>query len=319
MGNLPPQRNAIINEGAGINIYCWQKSATLYDDLFNDLYSTNYSWEQANGVNVLSSVISFHYIPYAFTLGTARQVKVGSQTLETLGYYTSDRFIQFTEGTITLPHTYQNYLDYPPYTRCVIHLPFIGEAEIDHTPFINTPSRNIKIVHSIDIVTGDLVTFLCDSNNNVYYTFKGNCALHMPLSSADYSRNVSGIMQAIAGAGTVIGGAVMENIGMVAGGLSALGTGIAQATLPAKTTITGGLSSSLGYMGSLTTYVTYTEPDFDSSIQGYHVLGKPYYKYRSLTNATGFTKIGEINLTGIPCQKNELDEIEALLKSGVIL
>ena len=333
---VPTTRGNILkNNMGGIKAYIFHNTTADLDDLyefFHQLYS--HDWlNNDKTVHALSSVLSLHYTPVLFSIGAeTNSVMVGAQHFTIDGgddskiHYLSSRFKIFSECYIEIPHPYNNYLDYPPYTRTVIHLPFIGDREIDHTPFLQQEGEykgRIYVWWSVDAYTGDLTCFLADNNKYVYATFTGNCAIKFPLSAADYSQQAAGAAQAVTGAIATVGGYVTENPAMAAMGLINTGVGLIKAFQPPRTMINGSITGSHGYEGIWHTYATVTRPKFVDSYeaQGYPVKGKPCHKYVNLSslNNTGFTKIAEIKMKNFPGQNSELDECLALLKEGVIL
>lgn len=337
--SLPGSRGNILpTRLSGINGLIFHMDTTREQNALSTFFTNLYDYEWGNNdktVHAINSIVSLHYIPVKFgNENESTNVPVNVTALVIMGaeptsgpiHFLYKRFKVFSECYITIPHPYNNYLDYPPYTRVVLHLPFIGDREIDHTPFLQQDGEykgRMYIWWSVDAYTGDLTCFVCDHNKYVYNTFTGNCAIRFPVSGADYSQQVSGAMQAITGAITTVGGFVAENPMIAAAGLLNIGSGIIKAYQPPKTTINGSITGSHGYEGCWESYATVTRPKFDASweAQGYAVKGKPCHKYVALNTLenTGFTKIAEIKMKNFPGQKSELDECLALLKEGVLL
>lgn len=333
---VPATRGNITSVSTGITPYLFHTSSDNDMSALNNFFHQLYSFDWLNSdktVHALSSTLSLHYLPIvignwsyssiAFICVGAQQFQISDSADHNI-HKPANRFKIFSECTITIPHPYDNYLDYPPYTRVVLHLPFIGDREIDHTPFLQQSGEykgKIYVWWSVDVYSGDLTCFLADHNKYVYASFTGNCAVRFPLSAADFSQQAAGAAQAVTGAITTIGGIIAENPMVATMGMMSTGAGLVKAFQPPRTMINGSITGAHGYEGIWHSYATVTRPKFTDSdaAQGYPVKGKPCHKYVSLLGLSGFTKIAEIKLWNFPGQKSELEECLALLKEGVIL
>ena len=79
----------------------------------------------------------------------------------------------------------------------------------------------------------------------------------------------------------------------------------------------GGLTSNKGVMCGKVPFLVVTRkanynPNLQESIEGYPINGT--YKLSALS---GYTRVKEIHLRGIPATDEEINELESILKSGV--
>lgn len=80
-----------------------------------------------------------------------------------------------------------------------------------------------------------------------------------------------------------------------------------------------GLSGNSGYLSIQRPYLVMSIPNISLPENYGHYYGYPCNITETLGNLTGFTKVADVHLDGFTCTKRELDEIERLLKEGVIL
>ena len=84
-----------------------------------------------------------------------------------------------------------------------------------------------------------------------------------------------------------------------------------------RSNLNGSITSNKGVMGPHTPFVTITRksnynPGTQNMLEGYPINST--YKLSALS---GYTRVKEIHLRGIPATDEEIAELESLLKSGV--
>ena len=223
---------------------------------------------------------------------------------------------QYTEidcGTIKLDEYFKNALDYVK-TDVYLYLPFVGIVSLNVE---DVTRANINVKYKVDVLTG-----ACLASVNVtrdaggggqLYAYAGNCAVQYPLSSGSYMGIVSGIL-GIAGsvAGTMLSGGAMLPM--------ALGVG-ASALNSMKTRVehSGSLSGNSGAMGIKKPYLIIRRPQTKIA-ENYPLLaGGSDNTYGVLSSFTGHVRVKYVHIENIPATSDELNEIETLLKSGVMI
>lgn len=82
----------------------------------------------------------------------------------------------------------------------------------------------------------------------------------------------------------------------------------------------GNVSTTMpGYLQTQRPYIIMTLPTLSLPENYGHYYGYPANYTDTLGNLSGFTQVSDVHLDGFTCTKDELDEIERLLKEGVIL
>ena len=237
-------------------------------------------------------------------------------------------------------------LDFSPYTRVSLFLPYIGMVSLNPDEVVG---HILHVNYRVDIVTGGCVA-LVSVGSDVMYQFSGHCAISMPLTGADYSNLAAAMIQTVkaaatigaAGAGAAAAASVLDAIpdsksgtlmesryeaAIVSkeasfAGLTARNiTNTVGAVMGAKPEIarTGTFSGNTGYLGVRRPYLIIERPRLCNPAEYGKYNGYPSMQTVQLKNVKGFTQIQQVQLTEISATNPELDEIQRLLKQGVIL
>ena len=197
------------------------------------------------------------------------------------------------------------FLDYNPYTKAQIYIPFCGYYNLD---IDEIAGQTINLTYNIDLTTGDC-TAIISINGNTKYQFTGNMLLKVPVSGS----SVNAIGQA--------GGLVAAIGGLITGNVAAVGAGLAAGISSSKQDIQrgGSLTGNTGFLASKVPTLFIKRPR-----QNYPAGYNKFVGYTSnitarLGDLSGYTKVREIHLEGIPATTDELQEIEDKLKVGVLI
>lgn len=226
-------------------------------------------------------------------------------------------------GEIKVQRTYKNFLDYPPYTEYQLWLPYIGSVELN----ADVVGHTLKIQYAIDIPSGYATAYVKDEElDSIYIQRSGTIGLSIPISgynSVDYNRQKNNAIFSAAASGTAaLIGFASGNVPMGIAGTTALATGIATSMSNAHKNIAHSTQSD--------TMTPFYDPQECILIinrprsyypAGYaHQYGKPSNRIESLSTLNGYTKVADVHMEGFEgATQTEIDEIETLLKEGVIL
>lgn len=232
-----------------------------------------------------------------------------------------NQFMQFDCGTIEIPREYHDFRDYEPYTRLSLFLPFVGDVNISTNDCI-TPHK-IHVIYNIDFLSGvACAEVLIDED--VRYAYQAAMCAAVPVTSSDASRLIASIIGAAVG--TVSGGVMGGIVGGTAGSRMAsraLIGGVSEVAMSPingiQTQRTGSISANTGLLGEMKPYVLVTRPISVVADQYKSLIGQPYQLDGTLGSQTGFVKVREVHLDGITATEAEKNEIEQMLKEGVIL
>ena len=211
-------------------------------------------------------------------------------------------------GSINIPSYYNNFLDYAPYTKLTIFLPFIGFKELDCNLYIGKP---LTVAYIHDIITGTCKAMLY-SDNIYVQSFDGISGIDIPLTASNNSQ----ISNAFIGSAV---GSVAQFFGDPIGGLLSLGKATVSSALATQHYSTqGSYSPSCGAYETHVCYIIVDRPSMQYSKTYNHDYGRPCNLSQTIGNLKGFTKMcGNIDCSGISCTENEKEMIRQLLTSGI--
>lgn len=276
---------------------------------------------------------------------------VGSRTIHS-GFLDSginsaiiSRYTEINCGTYAIPEYYGNYLDYSPYSKAHVYLPFIGVQELNVDDIVG---HAVNITYRIDEYNGSCIAMITVAKTtevngetveyrNTMYQFSGNCAVELPISGGSQASIKAGLMMAnayqtaanISAGANLIGGVGSLLAGNVGGAISGIGQaassyafGQANALshmLSGKSTVqkSGQFGSSYGAMGIKNPFITITRPK-QIQVPNYNDLyGYPAHKMVTIGSCTGFLRCREVHVISPTASDEEKTLIENLLKSGV--
>lgn len=255
------------------------------------------------------------------------------------------RYTEIDCGTIGIPEYYGNYLDYSPYSKAHVYLPFIGIQELNVDDIVG---HAVNITYRIDEYNGSCIAMITVAKvtevngeeveySNTMYQFSGNCSVELPLAGGSQASIKAGMMTAdayqsagvISAVGSLIGGIASiftGHIGGIASGFTGFPAGLASAQaqhtanmLSGKSTVqkSGTFGSSHGALGIKTPFITVTRPK-QIQIPSYNELyGYQAHKMVYIGDCTGFLRCREVHVISATASNEEKALIEQLLKTGV--
>ena len=172
--------------------------------------------------------------------------------------------------------------------------------------------KTVNVKYHIDILSGACTAFV-KCGGSVLYEFIGQCSSSIPITGNDWTKVINGVLTVAGAIGSMV----------ATGGASAP----AAAGEIASTVInnfkpsvekSGSMSGTGGMLAVQTPYLILTRPRQALPRGQNSFMGYPAFITESLGSLSGYTEIESIHLNGIPATDAELDEIESLLKQGVI-
>ena len=314
-GNQPLPTTSIIDTGM-CSIYLPSKA--LLKDFSNYLWSPDFFDNVIkNYQSPLENIISLSIIPAIAQPDDARYISIGNCTTNILCTITNEQYVSVECGKIDLKEHYGNFSDYSPNTSIDIYLPYIGYRQIDIDDFM---AGKIRVRYQCDILTGDCVAEIyCEGKgkSKLMYTFNGNISYNVPLSGANYLQYYLSI---VSGIGNVATGVAQGIGGNPLGGIGAAASGVGQ-ILTSKPAYgrSGSLGSAAGYLSYRRPFLVRKSPINTTAKNLAQESGYISNKGQKIGDYLGFTKCAAVVLDGITATKSELDEIENLLKEGVII
>lgn len=299
---------AAINTGF-CRIYC--PSEQQLRDLSNYLWSDQYDLTAVKKLfaNPMDSVLGLSAVPLTLS-GANMPVCLGGVDTKMSFPMVSYQSYQVPMGAITVEKRWGSYLDYDPYTKFSIFLPFIGFKDLSADDIMG---KQIILDYDVDILSGACTARL-QAGGNVLYQWSGQCSIQLPITASNWNQVFQGATSAALTTGLAV--ATGSAGPVLAGALAAEG---AQAIMGKPRIERGGTASgAAGWMGGLTPYLVRVTPESIIPSDQNKFIGYPAFSSISLGNLTGYNEISSIHLEGIPATGAELDELEAILKGGVI-
>lgn len=259
--------------------------------------------------NPMDAIISLHVIYATPSIGGTKNIKLGYIDTGVASPWVDSQYVKVPCGTVTVPEYYGDARDYIGSTDVSIYLPFVGIRALKTADIIGS---TVTVDYTVDVYTG---TVLCNITVNkrgttkVMYTFEGNCAVSIPLTGSDRSRQISSI-------GTMIAGGAVGGVG----GLLLTGAGaVASGGMQASVQRTSNFSGNAGAMGIKTPYIIVNR-NIPYDADNYNELyGYTSNKTVVLGTLTGYTRVKSVHVDNCDyATVEERNEIERLLKTGVI-
>ena len=264
--------------------------------------------------NPMDAIIGLHLIYATPSRGDVAEIVCGYSHSGVMSNTVNNQYIEIDCGSIKVNSYFGNVLDYAPYTKLQVYLPFVGIVDLD-TNEIMDGTLNIK--YRIDVLTGSCLARLKITRgdyNAELYNFAGNCAVQLPISGGSYSGIIA---NAIGVAGSL--GATIATGGAMA---PVLVGSVVSSAVNSRTNVShsGSLGSNAGALGIMKPYLIITRPKPAEANYFNEFYGRPSNKTVRLSSCSGYTRVKDIHIEKISsATDDELNEIESLLKDGVII
>lgn len=261
-----------------------------------------------NPADVVVSLAKYFVNPTQIrrTGGAASKIYLGSANDTGATGAVIERFSLYDMGTVTIPEFYGNYLDNNPNTSVSIFLPFIGFEKIDADLCVG---RQVNVRYGIDFATGDctaLVKIIGDNSNIFEYTYNGNCAVEYPLRSSGLGPAAIRAAVGVFG-GIVSGGATVP---MLTAGVE---------NFKVRDAHGGKLTGNHGIFAPRKPFIIINRPTSSETFAYNDFYGMTANKTVTLSTQSGYTRVKYIHLDNVPATGAEIEEIEEILKNGVII
>lgn len=303
--------------------------------------------------NPFDGIIGLHELYAQPSVGARMYIRSGFLVSDTEANSVPDRYTEINCGSAVIPEYYGNYLDYSPYSKAYIYLPFIGIQEVSVDDIVG---HAVNITYRIDSYNGSciaLVTVAKMGYNNTIYQFNGNCSVELPIAGGSQASIKAGYMMAAAqqqaaaiagnaamkagvasaignGVGSLLGGRIG---GAISGAVSPIASGMAtakqqeayananalQSVVTAKSSVqhSGSFGASYGAMGFKKPYIIIQSP-IQVKVVNYNLeYGFPAHKYVRVGDCEGFLRVREVHVESSTATDDEKALIEQMLKSGV--
>ena len=295
----------------------WSTQYTTFDELFKILF----------GGDAFNAIIGIHLLPVQPSTGSSRSIKLGNWDSNVSAPVITNQYVKVQFGNLMLPEYWGNSIDYSPYTRIQLALPYIGIVDVDTDDVLGS---NNKLDYNIDVLSGAIcATLQCSKGNlnSVIYQWSGSCAVELPVTGANYNSMLSTSLGAALGSGAMAskvmsaviasGGGSPITAGVVSAGAIAGAASTIYGSSKGKVQRSGAFGANSGALGIMTPYFIITRPVQSVPASWQADKGYPANISAQLSTLLGYTEVSEINLecSGTEAEKKEIID---LLKKGVL-
>ena len=313
-GDTPPANPPLVSGSAN---GLWK----IYNPLEADIQAFG-SWLWSSSVidqvvrmfnSPIDAVIALHQIYCTPVRGASANIMCGFLDSGVPSTYTvANQYQTIDCGDVNVGEYYRTAVDYVA-TKIELYLPFIGIVPLSASVVMGS---TLNVTYRIDVLTGTClaqVKVIKQNSDAVMYTFAGNCACQIPLTATTYTGMVGTLVNSVQAGLSFMAGDIIQGAGEIG---SALRDGMTGLTGTKKS---GSLGANAGALGIRIPYLIITHPTVYDAYLYNEQYGYPSNKTVQLGSVSGYTKVKDIHLSGIPCTDEELAEIERLLKNGVII
>lgn len=302
---------------------------SLYSPTVSQLRSlASYLWTSDFVDNVkkmfgdpMDVIIGLTQMPISVPTGVSSSVKAGFIDTGISMPRVSQQYIDFNMGTINYGSYWGNALDFDPYTKVQIYLPFIGYRTLNTNDVINT---SINLRYRFDVLTGACTAWI-KCGNFIRYEFSGQCGASIPVTSQNYNNVINTAINIVSTVGTgIIGGVATGGLGTMASmatvnGISNVASGVASGGMKPTVQRSGGMGGASSLMGMRTPFLVFQRPKTSLPTNYNTLYGYASNKYLKLGNCHGFTQVEHMHLQVQGATDDEMKEIENILHKGVFI
>lgn len=288
----------------------------VLEKINNTIEKLQYSVVDMVRGNLKDFVIDCHIIPVMPSTKPSEHIQIGGYTINNLAHPVTSDYVTINCGTIKVDSCYDGFEDYQ--TEYKLYLPFIGFVDLNPNYVAN---NYLSLKYRFNVIDGSCIAFLSSSiipnssNTSIVCVYNGSCCVHMPLTGADYSTIVSGMLQT---AGNIATSVSTKNPLPAVGGLANL----AQSMNSQKFVQSNNYNASGCFMGIRKPYLLIHRPTRNLATNFWIRKGgllNSQYKLLDLKD-TGFTVCENVDIMSLGNIKtNQKEQIKNALEKGVYL
>lgn len=291
---------------------------TLFNPTIGQLQSlANYMWSGLFDIDTfrkifadpMNCILGLSIVPVSVPNGGTSAVKVGNISTNVFMTKASSQYVTVDCGSLNVNEYWGAYLDYDPYTKAELYLPYCGTHPLSVDDIMG---KSVHVKYNIDILSGACCAMV-KCGGSVLYSFIGQCSSSIPITGNDWTNVINGVISAAVAVGSMV----------ATGGASAplaVPSLASTAVNGMKPTVekSGAMGGTGGMLAVQTPYLILTRPRQALPARQNAFTGYPSFVTANMGSLSGYTEIESVHLEGISATETELNEIENILKSGVI-
>lgn len=288
--------------------------------LYNFLWSNQFDLNTFKKLyaDPMQCLISLGILPCVPKSSGATNIKFGNVDSGVNAVELASQFAQVDCGSIDIDKYIGSFLDYSPFVKISLFLPYIGFVHLGTDDIMG---GSINVTYNIDCMSGDSIAFISHNERGVIYSYTGNCRADLPITSQNYTGFLKNYYQALTGV-------IPATINGAGGGAAGAIAGAAGGALSVAETVlldnkpefqrSGSCAGASGMIGVQTPFVIIERPRFSVPDKVQKYVGQTSNITLNLGDCTGFTAVEFVHLDGLNATSEEITEIESMLRSGVI-
>ena len=285
--------------------FLWNGDDTIFNQIVEGL--------KLLGDNPLGAIIDLRLYPFNVTKlgsGDSKNIKIGRTDTGVQGIELSNNINCVLDlGSCSFYRTFNNFLDYEPFTTASLYIPYCGIVSIPTAEFVD---KNISVKLIVDVTTGSCTAVIFV--DNIPYLYKnGIIGVDVPISatnSAEYaSKILNGVVSGVVGtaSGVTSGNAMSGAMGLVNTGLSINNTNVHT---------TGSSSPACGFWLPQNCYFIIRRPVVNTPANYGHTVGYACNYKAKISDCKGYTQTYNVDVSTINAPEEEKNEIARILNTG---
>lgn len=269
--------------------------------------------------NPMDAILGLSIVPVAMTTSGAETIKIGGISTTCSMNKVTTQYYRIDCGSIDLKEYWGGFIDYSPYTKYSLFLPYIGFVDLN-VEMLQT--RTLKITYHIDVLSGACTAFIM-ADGQVRAQYSGQCTISIPIAATDYTNTIRAMGQLAASALSFAASGGLSapvNAAQIGGMASAAANSVGTVTnMKPSYKLSGSIGGCSGLLGNQKPFLLVQYPRVCLPANQNHYQGYPSYITLRLGDISGFTQVQSIKLDNIACTDAERNEILDMLRNGVIL
>ena len=258
----------------------------------------------------IENIVSVKMFPFTLPTSSDSEIVLGNVEMGVNGNILANNYSYEHEiGSVTISKHYNSFMDFAPYTRLMLYLPYVGVVELDNSLFMG---RTLTIKYIIDIVLGTATVNLY-ANGIIIQKIGCQVGVDIPITSSNRASVEAGIV------GNVLTSSIagVASGGLLGGVVGGVGGALVSAGHAKYTTTTQGTPSSACSLYDYKNPILIIDRPSYQEVGGFaHSKGKMCLLNKTIKELSGFTIMDKnIEINNIRATKKEIDEIRNILSS----
>lgn len=303
--------NSVVDPTGNDVVNAILNACSAFVDVFNQIPKM---FEMFINSRLIDYVQDCHIVPVVPTTSGTAHIKLGFRELNTTAPVVTSEYVHVDCGDVNIREVYGQFLDYSPFTRAKLFLPFVGFVPIEPEYWQN---GTLNVTYKFSVRDG---SFMCNvkstptrthgMSKSVIAQYSGTACIHIPLTGLNYSSMISGVVGGVAAAIPAISGG-----NPAAAAMAALNTAASAPEVQSSNGFTG----SSAFLGQRTPFLIIERTAQHYPQKFAHDKGLPSKITTTLGSAKGFVRVKDVDLSEFQATEVEKDEILKLLSEGIYI